>query len=74
MEPSIASRVARGFTLYEVATVQGTTLEMSTMHKEIKDAVALSRDCVVYRYSGEQKQAVIVKSEGRIVKGNIHRF
>lgn len=74
MEQSIAKRVARGFTQYEVATVQGTTLEMTTFHKEVKEAVSLVSDCVVYRYSGDQKQVVLRKVDGVVVEGNINRF
>jgi len=70
-QPSVASRVARGATLFEVATVQGVTLDTDTDRKSIRESFDNALSCVVYRHTAENKVAICRKLDGRVVSGSI---
>ena len=69
---SVASRVARGFPLFEVATVQGVTLDTDTARTSIRETFDRAESCVVYRYTGSNKIAICRKVEGKVVSGSIN--
>lgn len=57
-------------TLFEVATFQGTTLEIGTNRNEVFDSFKRSSSAVLYRYTGDSKSAICRKVDGAIVAGS----
>lgn len=70
-EPSMARAVELGYTLYEVVSSTGSTMELDYRKPSILRCVEGCYTCTVFKYSGETKRVIFQKLDGHHVFGSI---